>query len=1238
MMKKSFLPKIDPHYFNAESNLIESFLNRDILIDSSPKFDYLLEEFSGELAHIDPIPPGIEKADFDLEEEIHLVENLFSGQKDLVFVKSSADDTKVSIPGVERLWLSRAEGFILPNHDTGRILPAESQRNTTDSLVVVTDSSATEYNSADESLVCSTPLPLLKKLDGVEPTSGSKTIKSILRIISLEREINPRNPQHAFKRCEACGSSTHTTTDHYDIEWFKRGEALQAKKCDIRKPIWYLDSGCSRHMTRVKSYLHKYEEQPGPKFDEKRGIIFNSNKEIVMIATRVRDVYVLDMTSYAQESCFFAKASKNLNWIWHKRLAHLNFKTINKLAKQNLVIGLHSLVYSKDKPCSSCEKGKHHRASFKTKQTSSIKKYLHLLHMDLFGPVTPRHSESSILEDNKLKKPIISHLMKALIKFSKPSVDNINIAENERYPADEYLHPYEPSQRYQTNSNDVSFIEPYESPKPVVLETKVSSDQNGQTDNMSEHSNHNNDEQIIDNLLNTEDIQISKQLSFPNVEDTSVQDTISIPNPPLPIPSVVTPAPQDRWSQDKHIDLFNIIRNPRAVMLTRAMAKQLTRGYNQQECIDYDETFAPVARHEAIRIFLAFATYMNFIVYQIDVKSAFLNGKLKEEVYVKQPLGFESNELPSHVCKLDKALYELKQAPRAWYLKGTPSLGLWYPKCSGFDLKGYLDSDYVGCNMDRKSTSGPDLNGKFVNETQYRGMIGSLMYLTARRPDIQFSTCLCTRYQANPKESYLIAVKRIFRDHILKGDMELHLIPTQYQLADIFTKPLDEPTFKRLIVKLGGVRGDIGYHGEIRAKGTHKKSCFPPRWRLLMGSIIQCLEYDNKESPFTTHMKAICKLDVPVVSKASNPFLQTEEVPQDKKPRAKKTKSSSAKYKSLSHPSPPTPVVGEMHKEAQQAAGGPTSLGATHKEGAHPQLSSGSLSVLVDKTKFVGDGLKTAHTDSGTNEESIANDISKKIKLKDLSEFLKDTRSAFFTPDSPQDDPIIVTDESEEKEADKEDTHDTSHDMPEDTSVPPPPSPKLAQIQESMAQARPSYPDVNHLTTLLVTYLKPELSKLLASHNFASCLPIELKELPLKFTKLFGEIKELKQDVKDMEIELPGDLKEIPTKLETFTSTISSLTPKFATVVENASEATTKDVPSLGQATASPTEGEKNTKDAETNQKDELVNLLGTNVVTQEDGSEKVISNLMVSDLHLAEWREVIQACPDKSEKGWKTI
>ncbi|GJW12809.1 hypothetical protein Tco_1578636 [Tanacetum coccineum] len=223
-------------------------------------------------------------------------------------------------------------------------------------------------------------------------------------------------------------------------------------------------------------------------------------------------------------------------------------------------------------------------------------------------------------------------------------------------------------------------------------------------------------------------------------------------------------------------------------------------------------------------------------------------------------------------------------------------------------------------------------------------------------------------------------------------------------------------------------------------------------------------------------------------------------------------------------------------------------------------------------------------------------------------------------------------------------------------------------------KAKPSYPDINQLTKLLVTFLKPELSKLLASHDFFSFLPTELKEIPSKIIGLFGDIKVLKKHVRDMKIELLGDLNEIPTKLETFTSTISiqeklkildslpSLLHKvtntlnrFATMVENASGATTMNVSSAGKATASPVEGEKNTKDADTNLKDELIlkrkkspKITNCEVLTKkgpitlkiyrEDGSDEVISNLKVDDLHLAEWREVIQACLDKSEKGWKTI
>ncbi|GJS62070.1 putative ribonuclease H-like domain-containing protein [Tanacetum coccineum] len=96
-------------------------------------------------------------------------------------------------------------------------------------------------------------------------------------------------------------------------------------------------------------------------------------------------------------------------------------------------------------------------------------------------------------------------------------------------------------------------------------------------------------------------------------------------------------------------------------------ARLVARGYRQEEGIDFEESFAPVARLEAIRIFLAFAAHMNMVIYQMDVKTAFLNGNLREEVYVSQPDGFVDPDKPNHVYKLKKALYGLKQAPRAWY-------------------------------------------------------------------------------------------------------------------------------------------------------------------------------------------------------------------------------------------------------------------------------------------------------------------------------------------------------------------------------------------------------------------------------------------------------------------------------------------------------------------------------------------------------------------------------------------
>ena len=101
--------------------------------------------------------------------------------------------------------------------------------------------------------------------------------------------------------------------------------------------------------------------------------------------------------------------------------------------------------------------------------------------------------------------------------------------------------------------------------------------------------------------------------------------------------------------------------------ITRNKARLVAKYYNQEDGINYNETFTPVTRLEAIRMLLAFASYMDFKLNQMDVKSAFLNGFIQEEVYVEQPPGFENHEFSNHVYKLNKALYGLKQAPRAWH-------------------------------------------------------------------------------------------------------------------------------------------------------------------------------------------------------------------------------------------------------------------------------------------------------------------------------------------------------------------------------------------------------------------------------------------------------------------------------------------------------------------------------------------------------------------------------------------
>ncbi|GJS96499.1 retrovirus-related pol polyprotein from transposon TNT 1-94 [Tanacetum coccineum] len=212
----------------------------------------------------------------------------------------------------------------------------------------------------------------------------------------------------------------------------------------------------------------------------------------------------------------------------------------------------------------------------------------------------------------------------------------------------------------------------------------------------------------------------------------------------------------------------------------------------------------------------------------MDVKTKFLNGLLKEEVYVAQPDGFVDPDHPEKVYRLRKALYRLKQAPRAWYdelsnflmSKGfTKGLQI-HQSPQGIFINqakyaleilkkhGMDKCDSIGIPLDTKPKLDADLSGKPVDQTNYRSMIGSLMYLTSSRPDLEQAVCYCARYQARPTEKHLKKVKRIFR--YLKDADHARCIDTRKStsggiqfLVDMFTKALPEESFQYLVRRIG---------------------------------------------------------------------------------------------------------------------------------------------------------------------------------------------------------------------------------------------------------------------------------------------------------------------------------------------------------------------------------------------------------------------------------------------------
>ncbi|GJX77192.1 gag-pol polyprotein [Tanacetum coccineum] len=189
-----------------------------------------------------------------------------------------------------------------------------------------------------------------------------------------------------------------------------------------------------------------------------------------------------------------------------------------------------------------------------------------------------------------------------------------------------------------------------------------------------------------------------------------------------------------RWIDSMQDELHQFERLNVWELVARPAGTNIIGGTPQKEGIDFEESFAPVARLGAVRMFIAYVAHKNFIIFKMDVKTAFLNGPLKKEVYVSQPYRLVDPDFPDHVYKLKKALYSRKQAPRAWY-----------DKLSSFLIENHFTK------------------GSSITPWNLYSMIKGLMYLTASRPDIAFATFICARYQARPTVKHLKEVKRIFR-------------------------------------------------------------------------------------------------------------------------------------------------------------------------------------------------------------------------------------------------------------------------------------------------------------------------------------------------------------------------------------------------------------------------------------------------------------------------------------------
>ncbi|KAL8146362.1 hypothetical protein AgCh_004198 [Apium graveolens] len=451
-------------------------------------------------------------------------------------------------------------------------------------------------------------------------------------------------------------------------------------------------------------------------FEEHCEVVSKSTGKDVLKGYRHGNIYEAKLSTSSDGSaiCLLSRASIEESWNWHKKLSHLNFNNINELVKKDLVRGLPKSVFASDSLCDSCQKAKQRKSSFKNKTESSILEPYHLLHVDLFGPVNvmsiakkkyvmvivdefTRYTWVYFLHTKSETASILIDHIKQLDKLVKDSVKIIrsdNGTEFKNLIMEEFCKYLGIKQK---------FSAPRTPQQNRVVERKKRT--------LIEAARTMLDEAMLPTYFWAEAVQtacFTQNATLINKHGKTPYEMVKKKKPNLKYFHVFGCKCFVLKTHPKQLSQFDL-KADEGIFAGYPLSTKAFRVYNfrtrvimesinteptkveealqdadwvqamQEELNEFERnklwTLVPrpknrsvvVARLEAIRIFLAYVAHKKFTVFQMDVKSAFLNGELEEEVYVEQPPGFVDSKLPNHVYRLDKALYGLKQAPRAWF-------------------------------------------------------------------------------------------------------------------------------------------------------------------------------------------------------------------------------------------------------------------------------------------------------------------------------------------------------------------------------------------------------------------------------------------------------------------------------------------------------------------------------------------------------------------------------------------